>query len=321
MTAALRAPQPAKRAPVIEVPAPKGTIGLMDSMDSIAGIRSVASPLDRWNAELTLEYARRGSRSAMVRNAHAGPLVVQKALYPEGDDVCQTVILHPPGGIAGGDHLKIDVRAGDGCIAQLTTPGATKWYKANGRDASQEVRLCAQGNAIIEWLPLENIAFDGCVARSSLSLELSSDACAAGWDITAFGRAAAGERFIRGAYRQAIVMRRDGALVWAETGQVNGADPLLESPIGFGGRNVSGLVWVCVPTEPDEATLQACREVGPQGSGSMLCGVTSLPSGVVLARCLADTTEAARHYLTAVWSVLRPMYAKRKAIAPRIWAT
>ena len=318
MTTALRAPPCTTRELIVEQPALTGTIGIMDS---IAAISTIAVPINRWNARLTLEYARRGPRTAMVRNEHEGPLMVQKALYPEGDDVCQTVILHPPGGIAGGDHLSIEVRADDGCVAQLTTPGATKWYKAHGRDASQDVRLVANGNAIIEWLPLENIAFDRCIARSSLTVELSPYASAAGWDITAFGRAAAGERFTNGSYRQAIEIRRDGSLLWAESGHVRGGDSMLDSPIGFCGRNVSGLLWVCAPEEADEPTLQACRDVGTQVSGSVLCGVTSLPNGVVLARCLADSTEAARLYLTDVWSALRPTYAKREAIAPRLWAT
>lgn len=318
MTTALGAPAFATRALLVEPPTPTGTIGVMDS---IAAISNLAVPINRWNARLTLEYARRGPRTAMVRNEHEGPLMVQKALYPEGDEVCQTVILHPPGGIAGGDHLSIEVRADDGCIAQLTTPGATKWYKAHGRDASQDVRLVANGNAIIEWLPLENIAFDRCIARSSLTVELASQASAAGWDITAFGRAAAGERFTDGSYRQAIEIRRDGSLLWAESGQVHGGDSMLHSPIGFCGRNVSGLLWACAPEEATEATLQACRDVGTQMSRSLLCGVTSLPNGVLLARCLADTTEAARGYLTSVWSALRLSYAKREALAPRIWAT
>ena len=65
----------------------------------------VAPPRQQgWHAALSLAYARRGERSVLVRRSHVGPLVVQRPLYPEGDTVCHTVLVHPPAGIAGGDR-------------------------------------------------------------------------------------------------------------------------------------------------------------------------------------------------------------------------
>ena len=63
-----------------------------------------------WHAALSLAYIRRGEQSVLVRRSHVGPLVVQRSLYPEGDAVCHTVLLHPPAGIAGGDHLQVMVQ-------------------------------------------------------------------------------------------------------------------------------------------------------------------------------------------------------------------
>ena len=275
----------------------------------------------RWNARLSLSFARRGPRTALTRNEHQGPLVVQRALYPEGEAVCQSIILHPPGGIAGGDHLSIDIDVAIDACAQLTTPGATKWYKANGRTASQAVRIDVHDGAVAEWFPLESIVFDGAVASSTLEVDAHGSAAAAGWDITAFGRAAAGERYERGCYRQAIELRRNGKLVWAETGAIGGNDPLFESPAGFDGNSVSGLLWAMLPHDVVDATIERCRDVPAAATGSLLHGVTSLPDGIVLARCLARSTEHARAYLAHVWSSLRPVYASREAVAPRLWMT
>ena len=54
-----------------------------------------------WLARLDLEYAVAHARTGLTRRSHSGPLVVQKPLYPEGPEVCHTLILHPPGGIVG----------------------------------------------------------------------------------------------------------------------------------------------------------------------------------------------------------------------------
>lgn len=279
-----------------------------------------AAAASGWDAALALSYERRGRRTVMTKNEHTGPLVVQKSLYPEDEALCHTVILHPPGGIAGGDRLAIAIETGHGAEVLLTTPGATKWYKANFQQASQEIQLRAAANAIVEWLPLETIVFDGADAHSSLAVELGEGARAAGWDVVAFGRSAAGERFTHGRFRQSLEIRRNGVLLWAEYGEVRGGDELLSSPAGYAGRTVSGLLWVCGGSV-DDAALAACRAVADGFPERVLAGVTYLPGGVLLARCLSDSTEQARRYLLQVWNLMRPLYARRVAAAPRLWAT
>jgi len=278
-----------------------------------------------WNASLALAYARRNGRTTLVEQTHDGPLVVQKPLYPDGDGRCETIVLHPPGGIAGGDRLSIAVDVGAGCELLLTTPGATRWYKANGRRAAQAVTLRVQANAIAEWLPLETIVFDRADARSSLSIELHGDACAAGWEVVAYGRAAMGERFATGCFRQAIDVRRDGRLLWAERGEIRGADPLLDSPVGLAGCPVAGLLWCAATREfdprADSASEAAHASLARADADSVRLGITRLPGGIVLARALGNSTEAVKQSLARTWERWRPHYARRALCAPRLWAT
>ena len=55
-----------------------------------------------WQAQLDLEYTLRGNKTRLLRKQQRGPLTVQRSFYPEGE-ICHNYILHPPGGVVGGD--------------------------------------------------------------------------------------------------------------------------------------------------------------------------------------------------------------------------
>ena len=85
-----------------------------------------------WHAELDLAYARAGDATRPVRRRHAGPLRVQKHLYPEGPRVCQHILVHPPGGIAGGDRLDIRAEVGAGAWASVLGRPLGKIHRSCG---------------------------------------------------------------------------------------------------------------------------------------------------------------------------------------------
>jgi urease accessory protein len=268
-----------------------------------------------WHATLALRFHRRDART-LSTNRHQGPLRMQKPLYPEGEAICHAVIIHPPGGIAGGDALEVTATVEPGAHALVTTPGATKWYKANGRAASQRVQLSVCG--ALEWLPQETIVFDQADVRSAIDIDLAADAAMIGWDIVALGRRAAGERFEHGRYAQSIRLRIDDALVWHERSRIFGGDPLLDSAIGLDGQHVFGCLWAA------GAALEALdlNELRAElGTADANAPVTRLAPRLLVARTLASTTAAARTALTALWSALRPRLFGVRAQAPRLWAT
>jgi urease accessory protein len=269
-----------------------------------------------WRARLDLGYGRDGERTVLTTRVHQGPLVVQKSLYPEGDGVCQNVIIHPPGGIVGGDTLAVNVDAGPRTHAQLTTPGAAKCYRSAGPFACQHIRLRAARGATLEWLPQETIVFDASKIELELAVDLVDDACFMGWDVICLGRTAAGERFERGALRQRLTLTRDGIPTFAERAVLQGGAPLLTSPVGLQGNPVFGTFLAAAPIVT-HAMLESCRQVMPMaGEGA----VTRLP-GVLIARYRGASPAAARHYFVELWRKLRPALAHRAAVPPRIWAT
>ena len=277
-------------------------------------MRAAEPVVSGWKARLELDFAFRDRRTVLARKEHDGPLVVQKPLYPEGGEVCHAIVVHPPGGIAGGDELFLEVRTEKHASALLTTPGAAKWYRSAGPLARQSLAFDAEGT--LEWLPQETIVFDGARAELDCEINLGPDAVFAGWDITCFGRTGSGERFRRGSYRFSVRLRRAGRLLWQERGALQGGGRLLASPAGLGGHPVWGTMFVSFPAVDEKIQLKARQEQPSEGEGA----VTLLP-GILLVRYLGDSSEAARRYFASLWSALRPALCGRAAVEPRIWRT
>jgi urease accessory protein len=267
-----------------------------------------------WKARLSLGFSLVGGKTVLSERSHDGPLVVQKPLYPEGADLCHAIVVHPPGGIAGGDELSLNVKTGENTSALLTTPGAAKWYRSAGPWAKQSVVFDVQG--ALEWLPQETIVFDGALAETAYDVNLGARAGLIGWDIVCLGRTGSGERFTRGTFRSSVRIRREGRLLWMERGRIDGGGRLLDSPAGLAGRPVFGTLFASY-LDFDEKNLDKLREQKPTpGAGA----VTLLP-GILLARYLGDSSEAARRYFIALWRILRPALTGREATEPRIWRT
>lgn len=269
-----------------------------------------------WQAELDLSFVRRGERTVLNRNQHLGPLQVQKALYPEGKDTCHIAVLHPPGGVAAGDRLGVRVSLGEESRALLTTPGATKWYRSEGAWARQQLHFSVGVDASLEWLPRENIFFDGANVSLHLDVDLSGRAKYFGWDIVSFGRRASGETWRRGRLHTHTHIRCADRVLWSEAANVDAQSGFAHSPVGLAGFTVCG-TFVCAGSEVSAASLADCRGVKPP-EGSRV-GVTHVPR-VLIARYLGDSSEDAFQWFVNLWVVLREGTLGKVAHPPRVWA-
>jgi urease accessory protein len=199
-----------------------------------------------WRAHLSLHYTRDGDRTGAL-DRHSGPLRVLQRLYPEGPGICHHVLVHPPGGVVGGDVLELDARLDEATHAVLTTPGATRFYRSDGATAVQSARVALAAGARLEWLPMESIAHRGCIAHNRLHLSLAEGAEALGWDLLALGLPASGDQFDTGRYLQHLEVQ--GA--WLERGLVDAADQRqLHSPLGLAGRRVLATMWFAAGASP-----------------------------------------------------------------------
>jgi len=277
---------------------------------------STAAP--PWQASLRLRFEDdpHTGTTRLTGREHRGPLRVQKALYPEGPRACHVIVVHPPGGVVGGDRLDLRLDLGAATQVLATTPGAAKWYRANGRHGErasrQDVRLHVGPGAALEWLPQETIFYDDADVVLEHEVDLAPDARYIGSEILCFGRRASGETFAGGQVRQRTRIRQGGRLVWWEQGTIHGGEAM-HSPLGLGGHSVCATL-VAVGKPLPAPLLAALRGADPS------LGLSQVKN-VFVARHLGDDSEAARACLLRVWQVLRPHLLERPAQVPRIWNT
>lgn len=275
-----------------------------------------------WHARLHLHYTRRGERTVAF-DRHEGPLRVLQPLYPEGSAVCHHVLVHPPGGLVGGDRLHVDLRLEAGCHALVTTPGAARLYRSTGETVEQRVQARLEAGSRLEWLPLETLAYSGCLARNRLHFDLAPGAELIAWDVLAFGLPAAGKPFERGSVLQEIELRD----TWLERGRVEATDHrLLDSPLGLAGRRVMATLCFAagsgVAAARREALLESARAIAaadPWLAGQT--GVTAPNDSVVVLRALADRVEPAMQMLGRVRACWRSTAWSLEATTPRVWRT
>jgi urease accessory protein len=272
-----------------------------------------------WHGRLQIDYRRDGERTVAL-DRHDGPLRVLQRLYPEGPGICHHVLVHPPGGLVGGDRLDVALTLGEGTHALLTTPGAARFYRSEGAPALQDVQARLAPGARLEWLPLETIAYPGCIATNRLRLQLDGDAETIAWDLLALGLPAADQAFDRGTLRTHIELPGR----WLDAGRIDGQDRrLLQSRLGFAGRTVLATLWfaagAALPTARREALLDAARAVA--SDESIACGVTAPEAGIVVARALAHRVEPAMQWAAAVRAAWRSAAWGLAAEPPRVWRT
>lgn len=281
-----------------------------------------------WAARLELGYeADAADVTRLVHNRHQGPLRLLRAL-PQPDGSSHAVIVHPPGGLVGGDRLEIDIQLGPRARVLCTTPGAQKWYRAERPGARARTVLRVDSQAVLAWLPQPTLVFDAAQADQTLEIDLAPEASVFGWEALVLGRAAMGEQFSRGRLHQALRLRQGGKLLWDEQVVAEAGDRLFQSPLGWGGRIAACTVWACAPPSSQPEVLTAWREVidaaqtSPAAASVRLVGAATQPAaGLLAARLLADDAEPLMQCAERLWRASAPLLSAPLGQAPRIWAT
>ena len=274
-----------------------------------------------WQAHLRVDFRRDGDTTRAL-DRHVGPLRVLRSLYPEGPLTCHQVLVHPPGGLVGGDTLALTLSLAEGSHALLTTPGATRFYRSQGETALQQVQATLADGARLEWLPQETLAHAGCLAENRMQFDLAPGAQMMGWDVLALGLPASGQPFDRGRYAQRICIGN----TWLEQGVIDASDRLLlHSPLGLAGHGVLATLWLASGS-PWEAGLRAAAldaaraEMGGHALAAT-AGATAPQPRLLLVRVLAQRVEPALDLLRRVRLAWRRLAWGLEGAEPRVWRT
>ena len=274
-----------------------------------------------WQASLSLDYRLQEGRS-IAAFRHEGPLRILQSLYPQGEAICHNVLVHPPGGLVGGDTLDIQVKVGPGAHGLITTPGATRFYRSMGELALQRTSLVLEPGARLEWLPMEALCYSGCLAENRLQMRLAPGAELIGWDVTALGLPQAGQPFVAGQLRQHLALEG----LWLERALLKASDSaLMDSPLALAGRRCIGTVFLlsgsAVARDRREHLLDLARSTIAEHALAASAGVTAPNEQVLALRVLAPLVEPAMALMRRIGQVWRRGAWDLEAQAPRIWST
>jgi urease accessory protein len=270
-----------------------------------------------WGARLDLEFSNSNNKTILSHRKHHGPLQIQKPFYPELNGTCHVYILHPPGGMVGGDRLNICVDVNSNAHALITTPAAGKFYRSAGPVARQEQVIKVAPKGTLEWFPSENIIFSGAKAQIKTKIELSRDSNFMGWEISCLGRPAANENFSQGELDQRFEIWRGGRPLQIERLSLKGGDSSLQAKWGLLGLPVIGNM-VCMTD--NAGLLDSLKNLANASTEQELFSVTQVDD-IILCYFLGNSVERARNYFIKAWKIFRQGVIQLEIVEPRIWKT
>lgn len=262
----------------------------------------------RTHSAVRANFCRSGKHTVLDDCFETGGLRLRR---PKSAGRCEGVLVNIAGGMTGGDTSSIDIRANRASSVFLTTQSAEKIYRSDHRDALTDISLHVEDNARMAWIPQETIIFDRARLRRTLHVNLAEDARILMHEMSVFGRAASGEHWTNGAFRDSWRIRRGKQLIFAD--QI-----LLEDDVGramasaAAGNNARAIATILIAAKDAERSLNSVRQI--LSGAASTCGASAWNS-LLVARFVAADADFVRRDTRLVLARLLGNDL------PRIWAT
>jgi urease accessory protein len=282
-----------------------------------------------WLASLELDFDLVSGSSRLKTVKRLGPLSVQKAFYPQGPQCAHVYLLHPPAGIVSGDELHLIARLDKGAQVLITTPGASRFYRARDDlsigdpQQSQISTFHLDPQTRLEYLPQETLIYDGAEAFNQVDVYLQADSIYSGWEITCLGLPASGQPFVRGQFTQLSRIFCDEQLIYHDRITINAHNNLLHHPAGLAGNTVFGN-FVLYPgnltSGQRHELLEQIRILIIKLESENYLSVTDI-NGLLVIRYLGLQAQQCKLLFIEIWQQVRLYCDGNTVQQPRIWFT
>jgi urease accessory protein len=289
-----------------------------------AKIQSTNADATGWCARLSLDYQPANGRTKLGHRKHCGPILVQRPFYPEGE-VCHTYIVHPPGGVVSGDRIDIDVGVAAHAHALLTTPAATKYYRAKaGNVGAQRQHLRVDADATLEWLPQESIFYPSTAAHLDTVVDLSTGSRFIGWEYYSAGFPQLNRGLDDGRVKMGLRVNIDGGVHYQERRLLGPESDRGDVPPASAWRlaryPVQGTLIGYPISQVSLAHVQNSIGGGLEQGSDAVVSATALDE-LLVCRIMSDRTSVVSRWLHQQWHSLRMGILNRTTCPPRIWST
>ncbi len=285
----------------------------------------------QWLAKLALTFSHNAYGTQLKTTSRKGPLSVQKAFYPEGQECAHIYLLHPPAGIVSGDELIVEINIEEQGHVLVTTPGANRFYRAR-EDLSigetkqtQITSLHLTNEAVAENFPQETIVYEGADGFNTVDVHMCDNSTYFGWDITCLGLPSSDQYFDKGQYTQLNRLYCGGTLIYHDRIEISPKNQLLHHMAGLASKSVFGTFLVYAPLQLNELKqrkeiIEALRDIIDAENAQELISITDI-RGLFVIRYLGEQAHQCKNLFIKLWQHLRPLVIEVPAIEPRIWHT
>ena len=142
-----------------------------------------------WRGSISLETRKERGSTRLSSLQHEGPLRIQRP-FLQDDGSCHIYLIHPPGGVVGGDTLIVKFQGHENTNTLITSSAASKFYSCEAGLPKQKISqdLNVNEDSLLEWVPQESIFFEGSKTQLTNKINMSNESRFFGWEIMVLGR-------------------------------------------------------------------------------------------------------------------------------------
>ena len=242
----------------------------------------------------------------MTQSRSTLPLQASNPMEIEGSSgAAWVMLLNPTGGLLGGDSLTTTIDLAKDTHAVLTTPSATKVYRANSAPTSHRTAIHLAEDAVLEYLPDHVIPHPGASLVQSLSIDMEPGSSAIVQDAFSVGRVARGERWLFKELTTEVLISRSGQPVCRDRICIQPESWIPSGLGGMQGASYAATMLLCADASldwPDIAdTFTNCFTDNQDATGA----ASPVANGGCLIRYYTHSAQCLKQVTRALWATAR----------------